>query len=63
MANNVDLVVGNIHHGLWSDVTDTHGACLGGTALWVKAVTSPNQAPKPRTVLEGADDLVRSGSI
>jgi hypothetical protein len=39
MANNVDLVVGNIRHGLWGDVTDTLGACLGGTALWVKAVS------------------------
>jgi hypothetical protein len=29
MANNVDLVVGNIHHGLWSDVTDTLGAWRG----------------------------------
>lgn len=40
MANNVDLVVGGAHHGIWTDSTDNLGACLGGSIRWVKAVAS-----------------------
>jgi len=42
-ANNVDLAAGpprgpKYHHGLWNDLNDTLGACLGGSGTFYRVV-------------------------